>query len=275
MIQCPNCGKLLRERQVFCPGCSNDVGVDDHRRIRYSDDVEAGTIAAVDHRREEAVGNDELDTSDMTVIARFQNAAEAGYFAHELGRREDIPVTVTLSEEFDGVHGYWTTRFQLVVPDAYAERAAGRLERLVRESEGDEPLAADDLEHGSGAIAPATAFNPSTESLSSGGMESSVVNWVPIVLTLTAGSAAILGIGQLDHGPRARQPVAREGLREEELFSQFLQSSDPWWQRLENGRGVRELRIDRGRKLVIVREDADGDGFFESQAVDTINSLTR
>jgi hypothetical protein len=161
------------------------------------------------------------------------------------------------------------------VPDAHAERAAVRLERLVRESEGDEPIAADDFEHGAVAMAAATAFNPSMEQSSAGGAESSVVNWVPIVLTLTAGSAAILGIGQFDHAPRARQPAAREGLREEDLFSQFLQSSDPWWQRLENGRGVRELRIDRGRKLVIVREDADGDGFFESQAVDTIDSLTR
>jgi hypothetical protein len=101
------------------------------------------------------------------------------------------------------------------------------------------------------------------------------VNWLPIVLTLTAGSAAFWGLRQIDHAPRVRQPVARERMREEDLRLHFLNSSEPWSQRINNGRGTRELRIDRSRNMVIIREDADGDGFFETLSIDTIESLRR
>ncbi|MEX2286282.1 MAG: zinc ribbon domain-containing protein [Planctomycetaceae bacterium] len=272
---CPHCGKRLRDRQVFCPACSNDVSVAaDHRSMPAGDEID--DVAFVSPDDDPGAADDErLDESNMTVIARFQNAAEAGYFAHELGRSEEMPVTVALAEDYDGMHGYWSARFHLLVPDVCAERAASALERLVAESESDELSVTEETHSDSGKPIGISPFGPGGRPTTTSGSEASAVNWVPIVLTLTAGSAALWGLRQMDQAPRLRQPVVREGVREEDLWSQFLQSPDPWWQRLENGRGIRELRIDRGHSRIIIREDADGDGFFESQSVDTIESLSR
>lgn len=275
MIRCPHCGNRLRDRQVFCPACSNDVSVAaDHRSAPVGDETAVAAIASSEDDPR-AVDVECLDNSNMAVVARFQNAAEAGYFAHELGRREEMPVTVALAEDYDGIHGYWSARFHLLVADACAERARSALERLVAESETDELNAREDVHADCGAPIGISPFDPIGRSTMTSGTGSGAVNWVPIVLTLTAGSAAFWGLRQMDHAPRLRQPVVRERAREEDLWSHFLQSPDPWWQRLENGRGVRELRIDRAHNRIIIREDADGDGFFESQSVDTIDSLSR
>ena len=69
-------------------------------------------------------GSGEESSGVWAPIARFLNAAEAGYFAHELKLMRNIPVTLRAEDDFDAVSGNWSTGFVLAVPEVWAERAA-------------------------------------------------------------------------------------------------------------------------------------------------------
>jgi hypothetical protein len=198
------------------------------------------------------------NAASMSVIARFHNAAEAGYFAHELTVGHGIATEIQLDESFDALRGRWDARFELHVPESCAESAAKTLQQMLSPSETTESF--DRASDGDG---PADASGPSDGAP----IDAGVVNWVPIMLTLAAGSAVFFGARQLQERPRVNvPPVPLRGL-DDPLWNRLSgPSKSPWSQRLDNGRGMRTFSIDSESGIAIIREDADGDGIFEVES---------
>jgi len=235
MPRCSHCGESVGRDELVCPAC-----------------LQTSSVEAV------------VSAESMVAIARFRNAAEAGYFAHELQRGADISAVVTMDESFDAVSGYWSTRFVLAVPEELSEAALLGLQRLIDHSEPDDipfdsqvavdefdvPMSGDDW------------IQRPAEAISSETAEHSNVNWVPIVLTLAAGSIVFAGVRAMQAKPHA--PVAAAGARNQPDVWEMLSTPErPWVQRLDKGR--RELRFDSARRQVVLYEDLDGDGRFETK----------
>jgi hypothetical protein len=147
---------------------------------------------------------------DWTPIARFLNAAEAGYFAHELKLSRNIPVTLRAEEDFDAVSGHWSTGFVLSVPQAWAENAAMTLQELVRQTDSEDYIP--------DRVSPSVEYERTPPGLSQPfdplAAEDYLthppsIHWVPFVVTLAAGSLAIWGIKILwePARPQAAAPI--------------------------------------------------------------------
>ena len=195
----------------------------------------------------------------LAPLARFTSAAEAGYFAHELLHREQIPVSLTVDEHFDAIGGRWTTRFVLAVPEDIGETAREALQRLIHDSECDD-------DSGGGHNASECAAGPGGR-YNAAVLEESGVHWVPIVLTLAVSSVAFWGAREFGGPPQRQARAAPAGRQNEQrdLWDELATPGRPWTQSLPGGQGRRELRFDRARGLAILREDADGDGRFETE----------
>jgi hypothetical protein len=171
---CPQCGLRHDLSQSLCLGCLKD----DHRRS--GDDSprnETSTMAnlgegicefAVNDEQGEAEIGDSENGERGAAIARFQSGAEAGYFADELTRETGIEADVLVREKFDAVHAVWTVDYLLQVSPLHVQEATRALQSLV-EATGD-----DAGEESTGR---------SVTDLPSG-------VWVPLILTLAAGSIA-------------------------------------------------------------------------------------
>jgi len=191
---------------------------------------------------------------DWLMVARFGNAAEAGYFADELHHRLGCEPRIEVNDDFDAVHACWHTRYSLLVPAVQAEHAHQHLNNML---EGE----LDQLEP---AGLSATADHNPCRDRATGSTGSSAVNWVPIMLTLAAGSFVIWAGNKKAHPPR-RPPAPRDGQRFE-LIDILSSDNAPWVQHSSRG-GVRELTVDGTTGAAHVREDADGDGVFEREFV--------
>jgi hypothetical protein len=248
MRECPHCGRRASALDRFCSTCSTPLAAEqDHREL--PDDASEASF--------------DFDDASLAPIARFLNAAEAGYFAHELRLRERVPVFMTAEESFDAVAGYWTTRFLLCVPQESAPRTAEVLQQLVNESESDDVASAPRAQAGH------DAWHAAAEPVLSGpsptlgeAREPLGVGWVPLVLTLAAGSAAFWGV-RPDAPPRP--PAAPAKRQEVDQWNRLPVPMRPWTFRHENGRGQRQFFLETARRRATVREDADGDGIFESE----------
>ena len=200
-----------------------------------------------------------------TVIARFLNAAEAGYFAHELKLLRNIPVKLQAEDDFDAVSGHWSTRFVLSVPGPWAERAALTLQELVRQTEAEDSLpelAASALEREAFLEADSRPFDPFAE----GPLFSpqNQVNWVPIVVTLAAGSMAIWGIKKLWEPARPLPAAAPAKAPRDVLWDVVTTPAGrKWVQSDPAGRPVRDLEINPAGTEATLREDSDGDHVFD------------
>lgn len=178
------------------------------------------------------------------AVARFRNGAEAGYFADELTRTTGIETEILVRERFDGVHAVWAIDYVLLVAREEAPRAAEELRSLV-ESTSDE-------ESGS----------------SEGGARSDlpVGVWVPLILTLAAGSIACFGIERAERRPKPPALVVRDPRDPPaELWRHLNSSSGPWIQGAGDGTPPRRLTLDRASHTVLVEEDTDRDGKFDRQ----------
>lgn len=198
-----------------------------------------------------------------TTIARFLNAAEAGYFAHELKLTRNIPVTLRAEEDFDAVSGHWSTGFVLSVPQAWAERAAETLQELVHLSESEDYLperVSPAREYERKSTARSQPFDPFAEE--DYFTESPAIHWVPIVVTLAAGSLAIWGIKILWEPAR---PQAAPIKAPRDVLWDVMTTPDgrKWVQHDSAGRPTRELEIPPLGHEAILREDNDGDQVFE------------
>ncbi|MBW3543905.1 MAG: hypothetical protein KY476_26960 [Planctomycetes bacterium] len=249
MHSCRECGRPVERRDGLCGFCSP-----------YSGRAEAQSAAPADV---EEPSFDFDPSAGMTAVARFANAAEAGYFAHELRSLEQMPVTIAAEESFDALSGYWSTRFLLYVSAEQAMRAATLLEQLVADTDADEPHA---VEGSFGYAAEAAGAVPGSrrfERFEQADEFPTPLPWVPIVLTLAAGSAVLWGARRLHDPPRP--PAAPINRADTEQWNRLATPGRPWTLPHENGRGTRELWIDADRDLTVIREDADGDGVFEGQ----------
>jgi len=244
MPRCAHCGSLIAGQPVNCPEC-----------------LAAFEDPSVDLWPETGE-HDYLDESDRTsnelvvTIARFPNVAEAGFFAHELMHRESLPVQLSVDESFDASGGYWSTRFLLSVPESRAESAAAILQQMIEQTATDawEP---DDSDYNLG-VAAAGSFR----SAQSSSAEDGSIHWLPIVITLAAGSFVLWGARKFQEVPQ-RRGVAPAGREHGDLWDDLSSNSKPWVQALDNGRGVRELRIEEN--AAVLSTDADGNGHFEGR----------
>ena len=252
---CSNCGESFSGDRAVCPDCFRPL-------------IDNADFASDDGAQPSARDADSYEdqTDALLPIARFNNAAEAGYFAHELLRNENIPASVTMSENFDALSGYWSTRFVLSVSEPLVETATICLQELISQSDTDDiPLETDFSDDD---LAQPLEYGNEYDSLIDRPMESiaeeeSGVNWVPIVLTLAAGSAVFWGVRTMNAKPR---PEAAAAGREEQadLWNRLTTPSGKWVQPTEDGRGRRELLFDARRRNGVLREDLDGDGRFET-----------
>lgn len=223
---CPQCGQPQAVGQQLCLDCA--------RRSGGTDDLES----MADEGPNFEVGD------NWVAIARFQSGAEAGYFADELSRQTGIETDVLARERFDAVHAAWRLDYILLVPSEASEGAPRLLQGLV-DATGDE-LAGDDQERSSHSDLPAGV-------------------WVPLILTLAAGSIACFGVERNDHRPRPPALVVGDGRKPAELWDVLDSDDGPWVQQLGDGRGTRQLTLDRDRQSVLLREDRDGDGQFDRE----------
>jgi hypothetical protein len=203
----------------------------------------------------------------LKPIARFVNAAEGGFFAHELSLKAQCPVELRSEEDYDALAGLWTTRFLLCVPARCAEEATVALAELVERSEHEDfldtrPLPLRDVPELTGPIGrwDVDDFAADRFGAAAGG-EGPVVHWVPIVLTLAAGSMMFWGFRKLNEAP-PRPPLPaghRTGLWE----SLSTSEGRVWVQLDRQGRAVRELEVDAEAGVAVIREDRDGDAAFD------------
>ena len=250
MRECSHCGRRASALDRYCSMCSTPL--DDELRKRPREDDGPDFL-------------EPLEVAGLAPIARFLNAAEAGYFAHELKLAEGLPVVITAEESFDAVAGYWSTRFLLCVPEADARGAAEALQRLVEDTESEDFVPrhagelADDADAGSRTT---DVFDPRTQTRAEIS-ESVGVGWVPLVLTLAAGSAAFWGVRRVDDPPRP--PAAPIKRPDADQWKRLPGPGRPWTFPHENGHGQRQFWLDVDRSRAVVREDANGDGFFETE----------
>ncbi len=273
MIECPQCGAFTNRHQGWCARCAAELenNAPQGRADRFHRESPTGFVES--HSSPGHLDT-EIETGALVRIARFQSAAEAGYFADALRRVEQIPAEVTVDEEREATHGSWSVRFALLVPASCAELAALALRRLIDESSDD----VAELETESGAetelplepvlVSSSTGSSPHVrDEVFQESVESAGVNWVPIVITLAVGSAAFVTARKWVEAPRAHPIGAPIGAREEALWDALRDNPTPWRQAHPNGRGVRELVISPQGDRALLREDVNGDGRFDREDV--------
>jgi len=211
------------------------------------------------------VDGEEVDTDHLAPLARFQFAADAGFFAEELKTQHSIAATVKLEEDFEASAGQWSVAFILAVPVEQADEAIPRLRQLIEESQtGDYEGVADELNRPS---APAGETDDDSESTfrldaTSTGSGFRIPGWV-LLLVVSCG-AVILFKSRPEEVPQAAPQEAPARLTDEQLFFRqlFSTSSEPWVR--ETGDGGRQvISFDESSETMRVREDTDGDGSFE------------
>ena len=254
MSRCPSCGNPVERFQEACPVCSlpSDLSND---RFKSHASVKAPSDATTD------------DDESMVTVARFANAAEAGYFAEELSHFGGIPTLLRSDKTFNALSGYWSQRFDLLVPEADLSEAEATLRQLIEQTGGSETLSEDlaanlALQNESPTPHERFEIEPARPEHSP---EESRVNWIPIVLTLTAGTIAFWAARRIHDGDGNGHPPAPAKLSTTELWNRLSAAPQPWRQTLSNGQGIRELHFDSARQRAVLREDADGDGFFEHE----------
>jgi hypothetical protein len=241
---CPQCGQRHGLSHSLCPGCLED------ERRRSGDDSPGNVTCETANLSESAPGlavRGEYEAAENeergAAIARFQSGAEAGYFADELTRETGIEADVLVREKFDAVHAVWTVDYILQVAPLHSQEATRALQSLV-DATGD-----DAVEESTGR---------SVTDIPAG-------VWVPLILTLAAGSIACFGIEHLDHRPRPPALVVGDGRKPPELWEILGATNGPWVQQLEGGRGVRRLIINPDHRSAVLEEDHDGDGRIDRE----------
>jgi hypothetical protein len=195
-------------------------------------------------------GNPSADHCDAVVdgafvtIARFAWASEAGYFSHEMGLRGNFETRILWEDQSDKIHGFWQGEYLLQVPPDWADEARAMLRGLLDDN-------AERPQPGHPRwVEPVDEVDPTFDPQASFG-----INWVPIILTLTAGSVAALGYQVWSRHGEA-PAVAREESPEElaapaegeRVFVQESPDGSRW-----------TVRLDASGDRMILLEDADGD----------------
>src|SRR5262245_59931876 len=99
MVRCLHCGWTSHSDQG-CPRCGGRLTTVAPPRPPRSDCTEK--------------------PGDWLMVARFGNAAEAGYLADDLHHRLGCEPRIEVNDDFDAVHACWHTRYSLLVPAVQA-----------------------------------------------------------------------------------------------------------------------------------------------------------
>ena len=247
MPVCPQCGLRYGFSQSSCPDCVRDdfppagnQGPGNEITADETSEAASGTESPGDS--EPGRDQDAIAVEHGQAIARFQSGAEAGFFADELTRATGIEADVLVRERFDAVHAVWTVDYVLHVSPEHASEAAGALQLLV-DATGD-----DAAEESTG---------PRITDLPAGA-------WMPLILTLAAGSIACFGIEHLDQRQRPPALVVGDGRKPPELWEILNATHGPWVQQLDGG-GTRRLTLNRDNRTAVLEEDHDGDGHVDRE----------
>ncbi|MCA9111174.1 MAG: hypothetical protein KDA52_14575 [Planctomycetaceae bacterium] len=181
-------------------------------------------------------------------IARFTNIAEAGYFHSELEGHLDCEVHLKTQDHFDAPSASWWTDYILTVPTTDADRAIAVLKQLVSDTDN------SDFHDFGIESAPDRAVLPDvTQS------QDSRIHWMPIVLTLAAGTFVVWATNQVQFGLRGQADRDVNGIS---LWDTMSTNEEPWVQKLPGGRR-REISVSPDQDIAILREDTDGDGILD------------
>ena len=260
-----------------CPNCSGDLAdIASVERCPYCNEQLGDSATDADR------------STRLTPLFRFGNAAEAGYFAHELQAQSSVSARIISVDNFDAVSGYWATRFVLAVPEVQATMARQALRSILEghdaeavSSHAGKPLSASERysEYGIDTGGETSAFDHpafghedqdsvplgrQVEFESTQFADESGVHWMPIVLTLAAGSAVFFWSRK---APDAAAPPAAIPAKHQqgELWQYLSEDETPWEQSINNGRGRRVLVRSKKSDEMLIREDWDGDGIFEKE----------
>jgi hypothetical protein len=179
----------------------------------------------------------------FVTIARFAWASEAGYFSHEMGLRTSFENRILWEDQSDAIHGFWQGAYLLQVPPDWADEARALFRQLLDENIERAQPANDSSEFDGADSVP---FDPQS---------SFTINWVPIILTLTAGSVAAFGYqvwsrhGERPAVAREESPDELEAPREGERLFVADGPEDGRW----------SVRLDAAGESMILLEDIDGD----------------
>ena len=263
-----------------CPNCSGDLANIDSSVERCLYCNEQFGDSATDGDR----------TTRLTPLFRFGNAAEAGYFAHELQALSSVSARIISVDNFDAVSGYWATRFVLAVPEVQAAMARQALRSILDGHDLDRINSHSSNEVSSTKQFSEAAFESDDETTAfhhpafghdeqesiinrrqvefetAEYADESGVHWMPIVLTLAAGSAVFFWSRKAPDNvaPPAAIPAKHQ---QSDLWQYLSDDESPWEQRINNGRGRRILSRTNQHDEMLIREDWDGDGVFEKEHV--------
>lgn len=232
MPYCPRCG---RRQETYQPAC---------RDCDQAREGQPGFTANADPVLPEEFDSIDECGESRIAIARFQSGAEAGYFADELTRRTGIETDVLTRERFDAVHAVWSVDYLLLVSRDRSDEAPRLLQELVDATGGDER-------------------DETTPSAQASDLPAGV--WVPLIITLAAGSIVCFGIERADQRPRPAALVVGDGRKPPELWEILGATPGPWVQQLGEGPGVRRLTLDREHRTALLQEDHDGDGHVDRE----------
>ncbi len=250
MIVCPHCRHDFASSLDECPHCGME-------RQPHAD---ASVSVAKGPSRQPHV-----------PIARFVNVAEAGYFHCELEGRMPCEVRLVTQNHFDAPSASWSTNYVLSVPETDAVRATEILKQIVADTDpsgfiefGDEPGSPPDFSTDELPVDDESVDGFPVRDLPADGVpaHASRIHWAPIILTLTAGTFVVWAAKQVQRQVRNRGGEPNQV----DIWEQLGGEGRPWIQKLDDGRGQRELQIDPTRKFATLREDADGDGVYERRS---------
>ena len=245
MTRCYYCGTLLADAHaVTCPKCGIKL-----------------------ENAEATLGN-----IDWHPIAQFSYVAEAGYFADLLQSR-DIDARVEYRQRLSMAEGPWETLFELQVPRAKRHLALNILREALAAEEGeDEERAAESftargrMRTGSGAATLRTtgkvrdAFSREQDAWArrwdtyDETPSFPTAKWLLLALLLGAGGYWLGRSG----------PAPYTSTTTEQSFWKTVVESAPWKADPKNGQPRRALRFDPVRRMLILEEDRDGDGNWDT-----------
>ncbi len=238
MPRCSTCG-WPASSDVGCPRC-----------LPTSSDVPLTALGRPD--------DSSADGDEWEVVARFGNAAEAGYFANELEYAIGCEPRLEHRDDFDAIQHFWRTSYVLSVPARRGDYARDQLRRILDGAPLESVAESRPADRSAGDRATRPRFDERAvdDAVASG------INWVPLVLTLAAGSL-VLWAGKKVHLPR--RPAAPDDALRVDVWDVLGRDRTPWVQQRDGDGGVRELLIDAATGRALLREDADGDGVFERE----------
>jgi hypothetical protein len=192
------------------------------------------------------------ESGRSTIVARFHNVAEAGYFVEALAAN-DIAATLRAEEQFDGISGTWSCRYALSVDENDAHLAAQRLRDLVDGEAIAPPPERHDETGRRDDFADEPAAGPS------------LLPWALLLLVLVV--AAIVW-GQVGKARRIGAAGVREAVPPDpappEPWREMTSRPGRWIQFDGEGRPVRQIVVHADGRATLTA-DTNGDGRPDSR----------